>query len=306
MIKNKHKVALKVYLQNVEEFSNEPDLRNMGGDILLKINKKEEAVLEYERCIELFRGKKLFANAIAICKKILRINPHYEHIYAVLGDIDMDAGLIAEAVLNYLEYAERKRKTLGRTSLKDTLNKIVELFGVENKILIQSLPSFPELKREFDIFMKERESYKAVQRKDLIEMIKRDPKYADFDRLIEIELFRSRRFVRPFSIFVIELNFIERKEEKDTIDLEKICGILKNNLRTIDYVFLNTEGFFYGLLPETPSDGAFILSDRLANKLKEMFPNEVKISLRWATYPKDGQKMDTLLESLQKSGQINF
>jgi len=304
LIKARYHEALKVYLQNVGEFNDMPELRNIGGDVLNRLNKKEEAILEYERCIELYRAKKLYANAIAIAKKILRIGSHYEHIYAVLGDVYLEAGLVGEAIQNYLEYAERMRKSTGHAHLKETFGRITELFGEENKVLLQTLSGYPELKKEFDNFRRERKSLKGTQKEDLLEMIKRDPEYGTFSKLVEVELLRSRRYMRQFSIFTIETSLFETQSENRLIDMEKMFGIVKNNLRTIDYLFLNSNDFFYGLLPETPSDGVFILSDRLANKLKELY--QIKVSMRWVTYPKDGQKIETLLTSLQKSGHVYF
>lgn len=306
VMKGSYKEALRFYLKNVKEFNTLPELRNIGGDILNRLNNKEEAIIEYERCIELYRKKKHFANAIAIGKKVLRIAPHYEHIYEILGDVYMEAGLVSDASLHYLEYAERKRRSSDFNSLKDTFHKIAEMFGEDNRIFLQTLPAFPELRKEFNKFIKERKAIRITQKKDLIEMIKRDPKYEIFNKLVLMELSRSRRFVRPFSIFSIEINFLVSHSENSLPYLENIFGILKNNMRTIDYIFLNTVGFFYGLLPETPSDGVFILSDRLVNRLKDLYKDQIKISMRWATYPKDGQKIGDLLESLKKSGQVYF
>ncbi len=306
LIQGKHTEALQQYIQNIKEFSDEPDMRNIGGDIFNKMGKKDEALIEYERCAQLYRDLQLYANAIAICKKMLRIDGTYEHVYAVLGDIYMEAGFVGESILNYLEYAERIRKSSGHGKLESVFRKILDSFGRNNRILKHTINGFPELKKEFDNHIDALQSIEETQERDLIELIKRDPEYRSFEKLIEMELFRSRRYTRPFSIFAIEMRFNEVRPESCSVDMEKLFGILKNNLRIIDYVFLISEGVFYGFLPETPSDGAFILSDRLVTRMKELCQHQVKISMRWATYPKDGQKLDELLDSLQKSGQVYF
>ncbi|TES91196.1 MAG: hypothetical protein E3J87_08350 [Candidatus Cloacimonadota bacterium] len=306
MIKGKYDEALKIYLQNIKEFRNEPDIRNIGGDIFNRLNRIDDAITEYERCEELYRERKLYANAIAICKKVLRIAPQYDLIYSILGDIYMEAGLVGESILNHLKYAEKKKKSSSHFNLKEIFNKIVEIFGEENKILLQTLPVFPEAKKEFENFLKMRGCSITAQKRDLIEKIKRDPEYETFERVVEMELYRSRRYVRPFSIFTIELSFLRSKDESCLEEMEKLFGILKNNLRTIDYIFLNADGFFYGLLPETSSDGVFILSDRLVNRMKDLCKDRTDISMKWSTYPKDGQKTEELLEALEKSGQVCF
>jgi lipopolysaccharide biosynthesis regulator YciM len=302
MIKGKNSEALTLYLRSVKDFSEEPDLRNVGGDILMKLHKKDEAIIEFERCVDLYRGKELYANAIAICKKILRIDRENSHIYEILGDVYMDAGFVGEAILNYLEDAERKRKEENRQELDIAFQKISWKVGVDNRILRQTLTGFPELEEHFISFIDARQSIEEMREMDLIETIKRDPEYRSFEKLVQMELFRSKRYSRPFSVFSIEMKFIESDES--TVSLEKLFGILKNNLRVIDYLFLNTDGFFYGLLPETPSDGVYILSDRIVTRMKELCEDKTKVSMRWATYPKDGHDLDQLLNSLKESGQV--
>ncbi len=304
LTKGREKDALQCYLENVKEHGYVPDLRNLGGDIFARLGKVDEALIEYERSCELYREKDLFANAIAICKKALRVDPAYAHIYAVLGDIYMESGLIGESILNYLEYAERIRGSASRKKLEHIFKKMLNLFGDNNRILIQTLEGFPELADEFTTYRQAVQSVQEMRKLDLVEILKRDPEYRSFERLVEMELYRSKRYMRQFSIFSIELQFPEEGEH--IADMEKLFGILKNNLRTIDYLFLNTEWFFYGLLPETPSEGVFILSDRLVSRVKELCQGEVNVSMRWATYPKDGQELDALLESLVKSGQVYF
>lgn len=306
MVKGKYNEALREYFQEIKDFSDEPDLRNIGGDILNRLDKKEEAILEYERCIELYREKRHYSSAIAICKKILRINSQYDNIVNILGDVYMQAGLVGEAIINYLKFAERKRKSIGRADLKEIFKKINDTFGTNDKTLINSFKGYPELKMEFSSFLREIKSLQGTQEKGLIEKIKRDREYRIFNELVEMELRRSRRYLRPFSIFSIELRFLDHDKESKDRNLEKLLGILKNNLRTIDYIFLNLEGFFYGMLPETPSDGVFVLSDRLVERLKHLTQDQIKVSMRWSTYPKDGRKMEDLLESLQNNDQVYF
>jgi tetratricopeptide (TPR) repeat protein len=303
---NHYNRALKVYLNNISDFKDKADLRNLGGDILLKLGKEQEAIREYERCVELYREKCMYANAIAICKKVLRVVPDFDFVYSVLGNVYMETGLVGEAALNYLRYADILQKKNDIEELGNVFDSIISIFGERNKILLQNFAMFPDLKEKFDSYLKKQETIKEVQEKDLIESIKRDAEYEMFNKLVEMELYRSRRFVRPFSIFAIELKFLNSSDEDYLPDVEKLFGIIKNNLRTIDYIFLNEKGFFYGLLPETPSDGVFVLSDRLVNRIKNLMEQRVKVSMRWATYPKDGKQLNELLESMKSGGQVYF
>ncbi len=108
--------ALAKYRQVLEETNgelNEADvaLYNRVGDLLLRQGDVADAVTHYERAVDLYADGGYFSNAIALCNKILRTAPGRSSIYYKLGRISARKGFISDAKQNFLEYADRMRKS---------------------------------------------------------------------------------------------------------------------------------------------------------------------------------------------------
>jgi len=83
---------------------------NRVGDLHLRINETEQAVQAYEQAVNAYVDVGLYNNAIALCRKILRLVPGRAQTYLKLGQISAAKGFFADARQNFLEYAERMRK----------------------------------------------------------------------------------------------------------------------------------------------------------------------------------------------------
>lgn len=83
---------------------------NRVGDLHLRINETEQAVQAYEQAVNAYVDVGLYNNAIALCRKILRLVPGRAQTYLRLGQISAAKGFFADARQNFLEYAERMRK----------------------------------------------------------------------------------------------------------------------------------------------------------------------------------------------------
>jgi len=82
-------------------------LYNRLGDLHRRRGNIEAAVTCYECAIEGYAGQQLYANATALCNKVLRIAPERTEIYLRLGRLSAGIGLYAKARGDYLMYAER-------------------------------------------------------------------------------------------------------------------------------------------------------------------------------------------------------
>lgn len=107
--------ALAKYRQILDEIDGELDendvaLYNRVGDLLLRQGNVSDAVVHYERAVDLYADGGFFSNAIALCNKILRTAPGRSSIYYKLGRISAKKGFISDAKQNFLEYADRMRK----------------------------------------------------------------------------------------------------------------------------------------------------------------------------------------------------
>ncbi|HSQ59229.1 MAG TPA: tetratricopeptide repeat protein [Acidobacteriota bacterium] len=76
------------------------------ADLLAKRGSMQEAVRRYRQAVDEYGRAELFKNAIAVCKKILRISKEDLQIHRTLGDLYAKEGLYGDAQLHYLEYAE--------------------------------------------------------------------------------------------------------------------------------------------------------------------------------------------------------
>ena len=105
--------AIEVYLKAIQQAESgaetAPDLSlyNRVGDLYLKINDTTEAVRSYERAVDLYADQGFFNNAIALCGKILRVNPGRTQTYLKLAQLHARKNVVIEAKRNLIEFLER-------------------------------------------------------------------------------------------------------------------------------------------------------------------------------------------------------
>lgn len=105
--------AIEVYLKAIQEFEagreSTPDLSlyNRVGDLYLKVNDQAAAVRSYERAVDLYADQGFLNNAIALCGKILRVNPGRVPTYLKLAQLHARKNVLIEAKRNLLEYLDR-------------------------------------------------------------------------------------------------------------------------------------------------------------------------------------------------------
>jgi tetratricopeptide (TPR) repeat protein len=76
------------------------------ADLLAKRGSMQEAVRRYRQAIQEYSKAELYKNAIAVCKKILRISKEDLEIHRSLGELYAKEGLYGDAQIHYLEYAD--------------------------------------------------------------------------------------------------------------------------------------------------------------------------------------------------------
>jgi len=102
-------------------------LWNRIGDLHLRLNETELAIQAYESAVTAYVEVGLFNNAIALCRKILRLVPGRAATYLRLGQISAAKGFFADARQNFLEYAERMRKAGKVDAAFDALKEFADL-----------------------------------------------------------------------------------------------------------------------------------------------------------------------------------
>jgi tetratricopeptide (TPR) repeat protein len=114
--------AIEVYLKAIQQIESgqetSPDLSlyNRVGDLYLKTNDTTAAVRSYERAVDLYADQGFFNNAIALCGKILRVNPGRTQTYLKLAQLHARKNVVIEAKRNLIEFLERMN-ALGQLDL---------------------------------------------------------------------------------------------------------------------------------------------------------------------------------------------
>src|SRR4029078_277335 len=132
--------AIEVYLKAIQQAESgaetSPDLSlyNRVGDLYLKINDTSSAVRSYERAGDLYADQGFFNNAIALCGKILRVNPGRAPTYLKMAQLPAGRSLVMEPKGNVIEFLER-RNALGQLDQAfQSVNEFADQFSGSQEI----------------------------------------------------------------------------------------------------------------------------------------------------------------------------
>ncbi|HLL48949.1 MAG TPA: tetratricopeptide repeat protein, partial [Longimicrobiaceae bacterium] len=130
--------ALDVYLQLVEEAPEEVEvgLWNRIGDIHIRLGQADRAVEAYDRAVDAYSEAGLHNNAIALCRKVLRIAPARASAYLKLGQISAAHGFLADARQNFLEYAARMQRAGQLDASFAALNEFADLSPDDTEVRV--------------------------------------------------------------------------------------------------------------------------------------------------------------------------
>ncbi|MCU0290633.1 MAG: tetratricopeptide repeat protein [Thermoanaerobaculaceae bacterium] len=88
--------AIKEYRRALEQAPNDTNTLNRLGDILVRVNRIDEAIDVYQQIAEHFAQDGFFLKAIAIFKKVNRLDPQRTGTYERLADLYFKQGLVVE------------------------------------------------------------------------------------------------------------------------------------------------------------------------------------------------------------------
>ncbi|HYQ88054.1 MAG TPA: tetratricopeptide repeat protein [Candidatus Binatia bacterium] len=97
------------------------------ADMLAKRGSMQEAVRRYRQAIDEYAKTELYKNAIAVCKKILRISKEDLAIHRSLGELYAKEGLYGDAQIHYLEFAEGSIRRQDHDAALDVLDQVLKL-----------------------------------------------------------------------------------------------------------------------------------------------------------------------------------
>ena len=98
--------AIAEYKRLLSVESKNPNLYNELGDIYLRAADKQQAVQNFEKAAVIYEKVALYNNAVAVCKKILRVESERIDTIFKLGELRAKQKLEGEAVTYFSQYVE--------------------------------------------------------------------------------------------------------------------------------------------------------------------------------------------------------
>lgn len=130
-----------------------------------------------------------------------------------------------------------------------------------------------------------------------------------FHECLDKEIARGTRFGTIFSLIMLDIDFF--KTYNDTYGhlagddiLASIGKVIQSCIRTVDIPFRHGGEEFAVILPETMSEGAFVVAERIREKIEQKIftgRTSVTASLGIATWPTDGVTKEQILASADKA-----
>ncbi|HET9275260.1 MAG TPA: tetratricopeptide repeat protein, partial [Gemmatimonadales bacterium] len=162
--------AIDVYLQAIREAEDagegaqDPGLYNRVGDLELKAGDTVSGLRAYEQAAELYAEQGFFNNAIALCQKILRVNPARTDTYLRLAQLHARKNFVGEAKKNLVEYLERQNAVGELDSAITALKYFAEQFSANPEIrlmlveLLRTTSRFREAREQLEKLASELEA----------------------------------------------------------------------------------------------------------------------------------------------------
>jgi tetratricopeptide (TPR) repeat protein len=122
----KTEAAVKEYKNILAIKPDDLEVRRIVGDLQLRQNNVSDAVEQFEWIADHYLKEGFFAKAIAMFKRITRVDPNYEEALFKLGDLYTRQGLVMEAKQIYLDIAEECKRQNNQKKALGMYKKILE------------------------------------------------------------------------------------------------------------------------------------------------------------------------------------
>ena len=122
----KIEAAIKEYQKIIEMKPDDLEVRRIIGDLNLKLNRLPEAFKQFEWISDFYLKEGFFTKAIAMYKRITRLDPQNEGVSFKLADLYSKQGLTIEAKQIYLELAEEYKRQNNQKKALGIYRKILE------------------------------------------------------------------------------------------------------------------------------------------------------------------------------------
>ncbi|MCX6558341.1 MAG: tetratricopeptide repeat protein [Candidatus Aminicenantes bacterium] len=128
--------AIKEYQKIIDLKPDDLEVRRIIGDLYLKLNKLPDAIKQFEWISDYYLKEGFFTKAIAMYRRITRIDPQNEAISSKLADLYTKQGLVIEAKQIYMEMAEEYKRQNNQKKALGIYRKILEFDRSNTKMRI--------------------------------------------------------------------------------------------------------------------------------------------------------------------------
>ncbi|MFW6123705.1 MAG: tetratricopeptide repeat protein [Acidobacteriota bacterium] len=233
--KGKVEEAIKEYKKLLTGKDQDIPIRNIIGDIYVRLREKKKAVEEFEKIADLYEEKGIYSKSIATLKRIARIEPDNLDISRRLADLYNSRGFKSEALGEYSKLAkELKKKEENKEAIQiyeavlrlsqddmEPREILAELYEKEEKI-DEAIEKLNEV-AEYKISKEElKDAYKALERAknlkpdyprtltNFIEIYKRENKRKEAFKLINEVLKKDEKNLR--ALYMLGKLYLEDKD----------------------------------------------------------------------------------------------
>jgi tetratricopeptide (TPR) repeat protein len=119
-------LALEEYKKLLRDEDIDPNIYNLMGDVFFKKGEQAEAFHQYNEAVKRYAKESLYSNAIAVCRKMLRLDPGYIDAHRLLGELYVEQGFSGEAVGYLLEYSGKLIEKGHMDRAADALKRVIE------------------------------------------------------------------------------------------------------------------------------------------------------------------------------------
>ncbi len=214
----KIEAAIKEYKKLIDMNPHDYEVRQIVGDLYTKINRPKEAVQEFKKIAGFYANEGFNPKAIAMLKRITKIDPSDESAALKLAEIYKAEGLIVEAKHIYLDLAENYKRLNNQKKALEIYQRILEFdrSNVEMRIKLA------------ENFLKEEMIEKAAKEYSIITdiLIKKN----EFKKLENILVNAYEKIKDPRLFEKLIQTYIAKGEKKKAVEkLEALGEGLYNN-----------------------------------------------------------------------------
>lgn len=145
--KGKLKKAIELYRKIISRQANNPNLHNELGDIYFRAGDRVQAVSSFENAIENYEKMGLYNNAVAVCKKVLRIFPDRLITIYELGELKAKQGFDSDAAKHFSHYLNMlvSNSNMPPEGVEERLELILEYMKGQSEVTVLVADAFESL-----------------------------------------------------------------------------------------------------------------------------------------------------------------